>query len=224
MALDLAHKRPWLLFSLFFGLTYPFVADIGWGGIWITLWKMAGAALLVPYALRRHHHGDFALLAAILGLYAIGDGLVIDNLQLGAVAFACAHIIAIWLFYKHRRKLLAPSQKGLAVTVLLITPFLSFLLPADRDMARQFAAYGLLLGIMAAMAWSSNFPRYRVGMGAMLFVLSDLFIFAGLGPLENWALNRWVVWYSYYAAILLITIGVVQTLIKRGHFKDSEGF
>jgi uncharacterized membrane protein YhhN len=37
---------------------------------------------------------------------------------------------------------------------------------------------------MAAAAWSSRFPRYRVGAGAVLFVISDWLIFSRMGSFD----------------------------------------
>jgi uncharacterized membrane protein YhhN len=218
MGQDLAHRRPWLLLSLFFGLTYPLAAVLNVPGIWAMLWKVAGLSFLVPYALRRHHNGEFAVLAAVLALCAVGDGLVEISLELGAVAFALAHLFAIWLYSRHRRVKPVQSQQILGYTVFIATPIIAYFLGGVLP-----AVYSVLLGAMAAMAWTSNFPRYRVGVGAMLFVLSDLLIFAREGPLGQSMIADIGVWYTYYIGMLLIATGVVQTLIKRGHYADGEG-
>jgi uncharacterized membrane protein YhhN len=72
------------------------------------------------------------------------------------------------------------------------------------------------------MAWSSNFPRYRVGTGAVLFVISDLLIFARLGPLADSQMTNIAIWYLYYFGVLMIAVGVAQTLVKRGHYPKGE--
>jgi uncharacterized membrane protein YhhN len=218
MGQDLAHKRPWLLFSLLFGLTYPLVNFIPVPGIWAMVWKMGGLAMLVPYALRRHHSGEFAMLAGILGLCAIGDGLVEISLEIGAVAFGLAHILAIYLYSRHRRVRPVISQQLLGYTVFIATPIIAYFLGGAMA-----AGYSALLGAMAAMAWTSNFPRYRVGVGAMLFVLSDLLLFAREGVLGGNMIAGLGVWYCYYIGMLLIATGVVQTLVKRGHYADGAG-
>ncbi len=220
MKQDLAHKRPFLLASLLFGITYPLASYLPVPGMLAVLWKMAGLAFLVPYALRRHHTGEFVILAAVLGLCSLGDGLVEESLQLGAVAFAVAHLLAIWLYARHRRVKPAFSQSLLALTLLIATPVIAYFLPDDRALAPQAAIYSLFLAAMAAMAWSSNFPRYRVGMGAVLFVASDLLIFAREGPLTGWAPVGLLIWYLYYCGMFLIATGVVTTLVKRGHFDE----
>ena len=65
---------------------------------------------------------------------------------------------------------------------------------------------------MAAAAWTSSFPRYRVGIGALLFVVSDLLIFARMGAWQDhWAPHAFI-WPLYYIGQLLITVGVITTV------------
>jgi uncharacterized membrane protein YhhN len=217
---DLAHKRPWLLFSLVFGMTYPLASMLHVPGIWEMVWKGASVAFLVPYALRRHHSGEFALLAAMLALCASGDVLVEIHLEFGAIAFAAAHIVSMYLYTRHRRVKPVLSQSLLAITLFALTPVIAYFLAGVLP-----ALYAALLGGMAAMAWSSNFPRYRVGIGAVLFVASDMILLAregGLAPANSF--TGAVVWYSYYCGVFMIATGIVQTLIKRGHYDDAIGF
>jgi uncharacterized membrane protein YhhN len=88
----------------------------------------------------------------------------------------------------------------------------------DADRAAVFArdkgvaVYAALLGAMAATAWISRFPRYRVGIGAMLFVASDLLIFARMGPLAGSAVPGMLIWPLYFAGQALVAWGVVQAL------------
>ena len=224
MGQDLAHKRPWLLASLLAGLSFPAT----WlllpmeGSLFAIIWKMAAVGFLVPFALRRHHEGEFIWLAVILAFYTLGDGLIEFGMVPGALAFATGHLVAIWLYFRHRRVAPTPSQKMLAVTIFLGTPFIAYFLPADRAEGAQVAIYSVILAAMAAMAWSSNFPRYRVGNGAVLFVVSDLLIFARLGPLADSELTSIAIWYLYYFGVLMIAVGVAQTLVKRGHYSEGE--
>ncbi|MFN3618850.1 lysoplasmalogenase family protein [Sphingorhabdus sp.] len=224
MAQDLAHKRPYLLASLLAGISFPAT----WlflpldGGLFAMIWKMAAVGFLVPFALRRHHEGEFVLLAIMLAFYALGDGLIELSMVAGALAFAAGHLVAIVVYFRHRRVGAVVSQKLLAVTILLATPVIAYFLPPTRDEGVQVAAYSVILAAMAAMAWSSNFPRYRVGFGAILFVVSDLLIFAQLGPLADSAVTGIAIWYLYYFGVLMIAVGIAQTLVKRGHFPLGE--
>ena len=68
---------------------------------------------------------------------------------------------------------------------------------------------------MAASAWLSSFPRYRVGLGAVLFVASDLLIFARLGVQAESAVPDLLIWPLYYFGQFLICLGVVGALRER---------
>ncbi len=227
MPQDLAHKRPWLVASLLFGLSYPLswhldlpaYGDIGYYAA--IAWKMAGVGLLTGYALRKHHSGEFLLLAAVMAFWALGDGLLEIDMIWGAIAFAAGHIVAILLFLRHRRVHPVFSQKLLAVAVFLLAPVIAWFLPADQAWGLRAAGYTLFVAGMAACAWNSNFPRYRVGLGAMAFVASDLLIFARMGPLAETGWVGYAIWGLYYGGVLAIATGVVTTLVKRGHFADG---
>jgi uncharacterized membrane protein YhhN len=88
----------------------------------------------------------------------------------------------------------------------------AFLLPSDRATAPGIALYALGLGAMAAAAWLSRFPRPLTGAGALLFVASDLLIFAHGGPLAGSAAAGFAVWPLYFAGQAMICLGVVRTL------------
>lgn len=227
MAQDLAHKRPWLLASLAFGLSYPLSWQLdlpayGDAGYYAAIaWKMAGVGLLTGYALRKHHIGEFLLLAAVMAFWALGDGLLELDMIWGAIAFAIGHVVAIALFWRHKRVHPVFSQRALAVAVFLIAPFIAFHLPGDHSMRPQAAGYTLFVAAMAAMAWNSNFPRYRVGLGAMAFVASDLLIFARMGQLAEADWVGYAIWGLYYGGVLMIATGVVTTLVKRGHYSEE---
>ena len=223
MGQDLAHKRPYLLASLVAGISFPatwLLLPIE-GSLYAIIWKMAAVSLLVPYALRRHHRGEFVMLAIVLAFYALGDGLIELSMIYGALAFAAGHIIAIWIYARHRRIGATFSQTLFAIVLFLLTPFIAFFLAPDFDTGIQVAGYSVILSAMAAMAWNSNFPRYRVGIGAVLFVISDLLIFARMGPLAESEFVSIAIWYLYYFSVLMIAAGIVQTLVKRGHYAES---
>ena len=207
---DLAHKRPWLLASLAFGFSYPAISFFPVEGIYAIIWKMLPLALLVPYALRKHHSGEFLVIAIILALCSLGDGLVELSLEAGGTAFGISHLVAIWFYSRHRREQTAFSQKLLALTVLIAAPLIAYFLAGNLA-----AGYTLMLSLMAAMAWTSSFPRYRVGIGAMLFVISDLLIFTREGQWVSSPLINPAIWYLYYIGMVMIATGLVQTLVKK---------
>ena len=208
----LIERRPWLVASLIVGTSYFFVKDGALAGLFKVAWKGAGVALLAVYALIRAPGTDGKMLAAVMAFGAAGDMAIEISLEAGAACCFVGHVIAIALYARHRRTSLTPTQKATAVALLLGTPLIAFLLPTDRSAAPGVALYALALGGMAAAAWSSAFPRYRVGLGAVLFVVSDLLIFARMGPLADSALPSLLIWPLYYLGQLLICVGVTQFL------------
>lgn len=208
----LIERRPWLLASLVAGISFFFVRDGALAGLFKMAWKGAGVALLAVYALIRAPGTDGKMLAAVMAFGAAGDMAIEISLEAGAASFFVGHVIAIALYARHRRTSLTPTQKATAVALLLGTPLIAFLLPADRSAAPGVALYALALGGMAAAAWSSAFPRYRVGLGAVLFVVSDLLIFSRMGPLRASPLPDLLIWPLYYLGQLLICTGAVGFL------------
>jgi uncharacterized membrane protein YhhN len=208
----LIESRPWLLASLVAGISFYFVKDAALGELVKMAWKGAGVALLAVYALLRAPGTDGKMLAAVMAFGALGDMAIEIDLAAGAGCFFIGHVVAIALYVRHRRPRLTQSQKAAAAALLLGTPLIAFLLPADRSAAPTVAVYALALGGMAAAAWSSAFPRYRVGLGAVLFVASDLMIFARMGPLADSGLPGLLIWPLYFFGQVLICVGAVRFL------------
>jgi uncharacterized membrane protein YhhN len=89
----------------------------------------------------------------------------------------------------------------------------AYLLPSDRAGAPAGAAYAVALGGMAATAWRSRFPRGQVALGALMFLASDMLIFARTGPLAGQgAWLGFAIWGLYFAGQALVCVGVVRAL------------
>ena len=208
--------RGLLVVSLLFGLSYPLVWGLGWPASYTIAWKGACVGLLALAATLEARNPDGWLLAAMLGFAALGDILFVGNMTTSAIAFMIGHVIAIWLFRRNRRERLSPSQRALALVVIPATVLIAWSLPADRGQAPGVAVYALFVAAMAAAAWTSRFPRYLVGMGAMLFLASDLLIFARMGVLAGAVWIHLALWLLYFAGQWLITVGVARTLRETG--------
>ena len=204
----LVEHRPWLLAAIMAATVYFFVRDWQIGELWLILLKGAGVGFLAIYALARHASADGRLLALVMALSALGDMLLELDFIWGGAAFFASHLAAMSLYLRNLRENPAPSQKALAVALLVATPLVTWLLIRDVEIA----LYALALGGMAACAWMSRFPRYRVGFGAVLFVVSDWLIFARMGPLATSDVPDLLIWPTYFAGQLLIATGVIQTL------------
>ena len=208
----LVEQRPWLLASVAFAISYYFVRDGAVPGTYLIAWKGVGVALLAVYVRFRGPGTDGKILAAVLAFGAAGDIAIELSLQAGAAFFFVGHLIAIALYLRHRRPRLTQSHRSAATALLLAAPLIAFFFPADRSAAPAIALYALALGGMMAAAWWSAFPRYRVGLGAVLFVASDLLIFARMGPLADSPLPDLLIWPLYYLGQFLICVGAVGYL------------
>lgn len=187
-----------------------------------TVWKGAGVALLAVYAGTRAHNLDGWLIAAVLAFGALGDVLLeTSGLMIGAVAFLLGHVTAIGLYIRNRRPVLTRSQLLLALVLPPASVTIAVAALADKSQAPGVIVYVLGLSVMAACAWTSRFPRILTGLGAIMFVASDLLIFARMGPLAGAAWIGLAIWGLYYVGQVLICIGVVATLTD-DHAQSAE--
>jgi uncharacterized membrane protein YhhN len=213
----LAEKRPLLAASIAAALAFYYLRWGPWPELYLIPVKGAAVGLLAAYLWLRHSSPDARLMAWAFAVAALGDmAMEIETDRLfGGMLFFVYHVMALAVYLRNRRPQLSPSQKGAVVTLLLLTPLIAWLLPYDREQATSVSIYALALGAMAAGAWASVFPRYRVGAGAALFVLSDLLLFAEMGPLQGSVVPQVLNWPIYYLGQFLIAVGIVQTLRKR---------
>lgn len=210
----LIEQRPWLLASLIAGISYWFVAGSSIPGLYLILWKGAGVGLLAVYAWVHHPVRDAHRIALVMALGALGDMVLEVSFTGGALAFLLGHLAAIALYVSHRRAGLSAAEKAVTAALLLGVPALSFAITGQV----QVALYALGLGGMAAAAYASDFPRVRVALGAAMFVVSDLLIFARMGPMAESRIPHLLVWPLYYFGQFLITVGVIGALRRKGEF------
>ena len=210
----LIEQRPWLLASLIAGISYWFVAGSSIPGLYLILWKGAGVGLLAVYGWVHHPVRDAHRIALVMALGALGDMVLEVSFTGGALAFLLGHLTAIALYVGHRRAGLSAAEKAVTAALLLGVPALSFAITGQV----QVALYALGLGGMAAAAYASDFPRVRVALGAAMFVVSDLLIFARMGPMAESRIPHLLVWPLYYFGQFLITVGVISALRRKGEF------
>lgn len=209
----LIEQRPWLLASLASATAFYFLSDNPiFEGTWGILAKGASVGLLALYVLLRvphNRHGlDGVLLVIVLLFGAAGDVAIELDFVTGGALFAAGHCVATVFYVRNPRARHSPSQKLLSLALLVATPLVSYFLSGRVEVA----IYAAFLGMMAASAWYSRFPRYRVGTGAVLFVVSDWLIFSRLGPIDLGALPDLLIWPLYYGGQVMIATGIVQCL------------
>lgn len=177
------------------------------------IWKWSGVGLLSVYAALKARSFDGWLLAAVMFFGALGDVLLgLAGLTVGALAFLAGHLVAVGLYLRNRRPARSRGQLALAVLLVPATVIIAYLLPLDRAGAPGIALYATGLSLMAATAWLSRFPRFRVGTGALMFLVSDLLIFARAGRFDGAFAADLAVWGLYYLGQLLVCLGVARAL------------
>ena len=211
----LAEKRPLVFASIAAALAFYYLRAGPWPEAYLIPLKGSAVGLLAVYLWLRHSSPDARLMAWAFGAASLGNMAIEVDRTIGGLLFFLYHVLALGVYLRNRRPSLSPSQKWAVAAMLLLTPVIAWFMPADRAQAPSVAIYALALGAMAAGAWASVFPRYRVGSGAALFLLSDLLLFAEMGPLQGSVVPQILAWPIYYLGQLLIAVGVAQTLRKR---------
>ena len=177
-------------------------------------WKGAGVGLLAVYAALSARSLDGWLICAAMAFGAAGDVLLgAAGFVVGGAAFFAGHLIAIVLYQRNQRPRLGWRVRLGGGALMVATIAAAYLLPADRAGALGVAVYATGLSYMAVSALMSRFPWSWVGVGALMFVASDLLIFARGGPLAGG--GPWLgfaIWSLYFAGQALICVGVVRTL------------
>jgi len=151
---------------------------------------------------------DGVMLVIALALASAGDIAIELDFVTGGVLFTAAHLVAAGLYLRNRHKRPSPTQKLMGTGLFIGTPLVSYALSGDP----LVAVYAGFLGAMAAAAWMSHFPRYRVGTGAVLFVVSDWLLFSRMGTIDLAPLPDMLIWPLYYAGQVMIATGIVQCL------------
>lgn len=202
-----------LIAALLAGISYYLASRFMEPSTLLTVWKGAGVGLLAVWAAMQARSFDGWLITLVMAFGATGD-VLLNALSFfeGGIAFMAGHLVAIFLYLRNRRPKTSFSQKALAILLVPIVIWLAWSFPDGREWARGIAIYATPLALMAALAWTSRFSRFSVGIGAMLFVISDLLIFATGGPLADSMLPGLLIWPLYFTGQAMIAMGVVRTL------------
>lgn len=211
-----------LIGAIVAGTSYLHVVANHLTGPSVVAWKGAGVGLLAVYAVLRARSADGWLIALVMALGALGDVLLdAIGMTAGALAFMAGHVVAIALYLRNRRATLSLSQKWLATLILPLAVLIA-IWSVPFEARPMIGIYTAFVAAMAAAAWISRFSRYRTGIGAMMFLTSDLFIFARLGPLAKAEWIGFAIWGLYFAGQVLIVLGVRKGLAGDG--RDQRDF
>ncbi len=141
----------------------------------IIVWKGLGVGLLALWAAMMANQRDGWLIALVLTLGALGDVLLdAKGLEVGALAFAAGHFVAAYLYARNARPQRSLSQNLLALALVPASLIICVAMLYPATGWWHAALYTAIVAAMAACAWISRFPRYRTGLGAIAFLISDL--------------------------------------------------
>lgn len=203
-------KAPLLfLAALVAGVSYMAGWDLNlpdWAAI---AWKGAGVGLLAAWAARQGDSTDHRLLAVVLTLGAAADMVLEVAFAAGAAVFAVGHVVAILLYLRNRRPGTGLQQAAAGLAFVVGNMAFAYLL-ASREWAPGVAVYTLFLASMVAAALMSRFAM--AAFGALLFLASDLLIFAEMDSLSGVAWSGYAIWSLYFAGQALIAWGVASGL------------
>ncbi|MFW2542170.1 lysoplasmalogenase family protein [Primorskyibacter sp. 2E107] len=200
---------------LFLGaaLTYPWLRG---ESLMRSAVKTTAIAALVLWALSLGAYG----LAAALAFSAFGDWFLSRPgpraFLYGMAAFAAAHLVYIGLFVAILNQTGAPPWpdprfRGALLLFGLGLWMAARILRAAGPMRRPVALYGAVLLVMAvlAMMMPPNDAGHLIGLGAVLFVISDVLIGRERFLQTRWPGQGLAIWALYCTAQACVAMGLV---------------
>lgn len=183
--------------------------------LWPAIIKGSAVGLLAVFVLFSTQSINHLLLFLALAASVGGDVLLAipheSSFTRGLLSFLAAHVIFIVLYLKNKM----PTEDITALRVRIAALMWAaagvagyFLYPYLGEMMMPVLTYSVVLAAMATTALFSKFPVKLVGIGALLFVVSD----TALGAqqfLTVPAFVSYIIWSTYYLAQLLMTLGVM---------------
>jgi uncharacterized membrane protein YhhN len=203
-----------LLCAVVAGVAYLVAGAVGVSPTALSISKAAAPFILCLYAASQAHSADGWMLVVIMLLCSLGDGLITSHVAIATLMTAMAHMVSTALYVRHRQPSLTFGRTLMTCAVIPFTMFAAWQLPIGigTEDAIGTVAYSFFASVMVAAAWSSRFAPSPVGIGVIVFLISDLMLFGIMGPLPGTSIVRTVIWTLYLSGQILITIGVVQTL------------
>jgi uncharacterized membrane protein YhhN len=161
------------------------------------------------------------LLGCALAISALGDFLLgVPNLGsltgeklflFGLGSFLLAHLVYIAMFrryHAHESRKLSPAQlAGIAAILIVLTSMLAMLWNSLGPLLIPVVVYALVLCTMGVSAMLADLGNSLAAIGALSFIASDamLAISKFRAPFAS---HEPLIWLTYYAAQLLIFLGV----------------
>ena len=210
----LIDRRAWLMSSILAAMAFVWLENSRMPGLYLLALKASPLLLLAIYALLRHQGNDTRLLAGMLTCEGVGSALIDYFVYQGTTLMIVGFGFGLGLFFVHRRQVMSSPQKALFVALIFMTPAIAYLLAAP-DVRMMALFYGAAAGGMAASAWGSAFPRYRVGAGAVLIVGASLLAIGASTSFDFAANLGKVSWSLFFFGNLMLATGVTEQVRAR---------
>jgi hypothetical protein len=199
----------WLTAMARSGIAFDHLADLPQA--LIVSWKGASAAGLALLVLLRTSGDTRWFLGGSLMLIAIADVLlVMRGLMSGGTVFVLAHVLAIIGYFRCRDGRASALTRIVAFSVPVLTIVGVSLAVTAKSMHSIHLAYPAISGTMAACAIASRYNPLKCGLGAVLFVLSDVLFFWDFGFFDGSGAMGCLVWPAYFLGLALIAAGAIE--------------
>jgi uncharacterized membrane protein YhhN len=221
-------SRPILFASAAASLAYLLTADFGATG-WRVFLKVASIALLALLGFRVSKPLGAALTLGTIGDFLLGVPRLgtfgPEQLFLfGLGAFLCGHLVYIVMFWSCRRDTMAgphqrstrkQNQLGRSLAILAVVATLICVLGVLHGslgpLLVPVVVYSLVLATMAISAILTDLGDPLAAVGALCFIASDAML--ALAKFNApFPASSALIWITYYAAQLLIFLGVARGL------------
>jgi hypothetical protein len=171
-------------------------------------WKGACTAGLALSVYLSGQDGTRRLLALALAISAVADMILATRAMVPAgVLFSISHLIALAVFWRNRAQPVAGARLACAIAIPVTSFGLSLLAIHGSNVPLFFALYPLLSGVMAAAAVLSRFPLWLCGLGAAVFICSDVLVLAWLGVLQRDPSFGYLTWLTYFGGYAMVARG-----------------
>jgi uncharacterized membrane protein YhhN len=195
-----------IIFRSAFGMALPVVLKVGSIGLLLVLAAMSNPRRkLLIAALAFSTAGDF-----LLELKSLGSLGPTQLFLFGLISFLVAHLFYGALFVETKSQAAISASRKIAclIVVIVASCSLAILWPGLAEMRAPVCAYCIVLSAMAITAQLSRFPSL-VAIGALSFLASDTMLALSIFG-HPFAGSRALVWITYFAAQLMITVGVTS--------------
>lgn len=191
------------------GMAFEHLADLPLG--LTASWRSASVAGLALLVLLRTAGVTRVCLGGSLALIAAADILLsTKGLMSGGTVYVLAHIVAItgYVLLRDHRAGTPVRLIALAVPILAVLGVAAAVTAASMHPVHLL--YPAISGSMAAWALTSRFNRLTIGLGATLFVVSDVLLFWDFAFYEGTRALGWLIWPAYFGGLALIAAGAIE--------------